>query len=138
MRKSVFTKCLFYMNLKTEKGQNRSLLLFLLGWIFFLESLYLGMEYVLWVVQNPKKIHVCCTRICPPHSYIPSTFFSHTTIFYKKKAASMAFSKASLDYTYILFLIHYIFYELWEDDLTEISYYLFFFFFGNSTPTFMM
>ena len=41
----------------------------------------------------------------------------------------MAFSKATLDYTYILFLIHYIFYELWEDDLTEISYYLFFFLF---------
>ena len=62
----------------------KAFLLFLLGRIFFLESLYLGMEYVLWVVQNPKKIHVCCTRICPPHSYIPSTFFSHTTIFYKK------------------------------------------------------
>ena len=71
-----------------------------------------------WCRIPKRSMFVVLAFVRRTHTYLPFPLFSI-------KAASMAFSKASLDYTYILFLIHYIFYELWEDDLTEISYYLF-------------
>ena len=77
-----------------------------------------------WCRIPKRSMFVVLAFVRRTHTYLLP--FSPTPLFSIKKAASMAFSKATLDYTYILFLIHYIFYELWEDDLTEISYYLFF------------